>query len=196
MVDLPLGGRSFSSDMNNVSALFPFARLIRATPSAFYYSDYSPLLHRYSSSIFEIASPPSNTKSNILCFRSKISPNAFSCVNITACNFTISSTASSATIIDLLDGHASKNSAGDQIDRVRQEACKRRRVARCRRRMLYFAAEVKREAPRLRASAEPSRIVEAILIRSAIVVDDRLAKMIAIAQRRAADPPQIGVYAL
>src|SRR5216684_5638137 len=72
---------------------------------------FSPLAtsYLYSSSICLIPPLSSNTKSNILCFRTKISPNCFSCTSATACSFTISSTARNATIIACREGHASKN---------------------------------------------------------------------------------------
>src|SRR5260370_40801395 len=63
----------------------------------------------YSSSICLIPPLSSKTKSNILCFRTKISPNCFSCTSATACNFTISKTAMNATIIACREGQASKN---------------------------------------------------------------------------------------
>src|SRR6266850_1618037 len=69
----------------------------------------STVNYLYSSSICLIPPLSSNAKSNILCFRTRISPNCFSCASATACSFTISSTARNATIIACREGHASKN---------------------------------------------------------------------------------------
>src|SRR5439155_11036046 len=67
------------------------------------------LTYLYSSSISLIPPASSKTKSNILCFLTRISPNCFSCTSATACSFTISRTARNATIIAWRDGQASKN---------------------------------------------------------------------------------------
>src|SRR3981189_3336179 len=69
----------------------------------------STVNYLYSSSICLIPPASSNAKSNILCFRTRISPNCFSCTSATACTFTISKTAKNATIIACREGHASKN---------------------------------------------------------------------------------------
>src|SRR5712692_5371746 len=54
-------------------------------------------------------SPPAKTTSNILCLRSRISPNSCCCTITTACSRTSSSTARNATIMAWREGQASKN---------------------------------------------------------------------------------------
>src|SRR6202044_2568039 len=69
--------------------------------------------HRYCSSIFEMASGPAKTASNILCLRTAMSAKSSDCTRITACMRTISSTASSATIMELRVAQVSKNSVSE-----------------------------------------------------------------------------------
>src|SRR5258708_5963517 len=62
--------------------------------------------------------------------------------------------------------------------------------------MLVLSPEIERKTSCLAARAEAGHVVEAFLIRSAVVVDDSLAKMKAIAQRRACYAVQPGIDTL
>src|SRR3984885_7129426 len=70
-------------------------------------------VHRYCSSIFDIASGPAKTASNILCFRRPMSAKSSDCTRITACMRTISKTASNATIIALRVAQVSKKATSE-----------------------------------------------------------------------------------